>query len=180
MKMTRPPYIELLYDRTELRLYIDNADRNALVEYIHGLKIKAGEEYDLTIKKHRERKTKDQNGYVWELMGKLAQKLNLAVEEVYRSLIENMSSYEVIPIRTDAIESFTNAWKRGHIGRITFDLGQCKNYENYHNIRAHYSIQDFSKEEMSRFIDLVVQECKLQDIPTLTPLEIERLNNGVD
>ena len=87
--------------------------------------------------------------------------------------------YEIVPIREDAIETFCRSWGAGHIGRMTDDLGECRNTKGYHNIRVWYGSSDYDTKQMSRLIDLIVQECKAVNIETLQAIA-EALGMTVD
>lgn len=39
---------------------------------------------DIEAKKHRERRSLDANAYCWVLLGKLAEKMNIKAEEIYK------------------------------------------------------------------------------------------------
>jgi hypothetical protein len=132
--------------------------------------------YDAEIKIHRERRSLDANAYFWELAGKLAAKLRVSPEEVYRQYIPDVAdNYVIVPVREDLIEHWDKVWCSGHIGRITDDLGPCRRTPGYHNIRCYLGSSDYNSEQMSRLIDLVVADCKEQGIETATPEEIARM-----
>lgn len=175
MKMAEKPLLELLYKYTRLTLYIDNKDRLEVVDMISGKSFDTETDYELVLRKKRKRRSKDQNAYAWELIGQLASNLKVSTKEVYRHFIRDMSKFEVIPMKREAIRSFERAWEKDHIGRICEDLGESKALKGYHNIKVHYGTSDYDKQEMSHFLELVIQECNQQGIPTLTPKEIERL-----
>ena len=57
---------------------------------------------------------------------------------------------------------------------MTDNLGPSK-LPGYTNICAYYGSSTYDTVQMSRLIDLIVQECRQQDIETLTPLELARM-----
>ena len=139
---------------------------------------KEGQTYEATIKPYRERRSLDANAYCWVLISKLAEHYGVSPEDVYKQQIRNIGGvYEIIPIREDAIAAFCRSWTAGHIGRMTDDLGECRNYKGYHNIRVWYGSSDYDSAQMSRLIDEIVQECKAARIQTLTPNQLANLKS---
>lgn len=76
-------------------------------------------ELDLEIKKHRERRSLDANAYCWVLIGKLQEKLNVDKLTIYRDAIKNIGSYEVLPVKNEAVDKFISAWGKN---RFRLDL----------------------------------------------------------
>lgn len=137
-----------------------------------------GKTYEATIKEYRKRRSLDANAYCWTMIGKLADFYGVSPEDVYRQQIRNIGGvYEIIPIREDAIEAFCRSWAAGHIGRMADDLGECRNTKGYHNIRVWYGSSDYDTRQMSRLIDLIVQECKAVNIETMTPAQLAELKS---
>lgn len=71
------------------------------------------------VKEHKERRSLDSNAYAWVLLGKLQDKLGIEKEVIYKDLIKNIGSYEVIPVKNEAVERFRQAWSKNGIGWIT-------------------------------------------------------------
>lgn len=144
-------------------------------------KIKAGKVYDVTIKEHREKRSLNANAYAWVLLDKLALKLSLprvplTAEDLYREYCKDVSdNYDIIPVKEERIEIWNKIFCGDHIGRSTVDLGECRTKKGYHNIKCYYGSSDYDTKQMSRFIDLIVQDCKENGIETLTPDELERI-----
>lgn len=64
------------------------------------------------IKEYKQKRTLDSNGYCWLLLGKLQDKLHIKKEDIYRDLIRNIGSYEIVPIKNEAVERFRESWSR--------------------------------------------------------------------
>ena len=94
-------------------------------------------------------------------------------EEIYRDAIKNIGVYEVIPIKNEAVDRFIEAWKHNGIGWIC-ETTPSK-LEGFTNIIAYYGSSTYNTNEMSRLIDLIVQECKQLDIETMTPQQLSLL-----
>ncbi len=140
-----------------------------------------GKIYDLFLKLRKKARSLDANAYFWLLVGKLAAKLSMpdapvTPDDVYRHYVPLVGdNFEIVPIKEDHIEDWDKLWCKGHVGRLTDDLGECRNISGYHYIRCYFGSSDYDTAQMSRLIDLVVQDCKEQGIETMTPQELQRM-----
>lgn len=87
--------------------------------------------------------------------------------------IKYIGVYEVLPIKNEAVEKFRQAWNKNGLGWICEEIGKSK-IEGYTNVKAHYGSSSYDSKEMSRLIDSIVEDCKMQGIPTDTPEQIAR------
>ncbi len=134
--------------------------------------------YVAEFKEFRERRSLDANAYCWVLLGKLAAALNLPPEEIYRSMIRDVGdNYQVMPVRNDALDRWLDIWADKGLGWICEVIGPSK-LEGYTNVRNFYGSSAYDKAQMSRLLDIIVQDCKAQGIETLPPEELERLMEG--
>lgn len=141
-------------------------------------KMAGGKKHDVKITRHRERRSLDANAYCFLLIGKLAAKLNLTPEEVYRSYIKDVAdNYQIVPVKKELVEHWDRIWCSGHLGRMTVDMGPCraKNLAGYHNVMSYLGSSDYDRAQMARLINLVSQDCREQGIETLSPAELDRL-----
>lgn len=135
-----------------------------------------GATIDIEIKKHREKRSLDANSYFWVLAGKLSAKIGISPEEVYRQYIPDIGgNYDVIPVREDRLEQWDRVWCTDHLGRMTVDIGPCRNTPGYHNVKTYIGSSDYDTAQMSRLIDLIVEDCKECGIETLTPGKLDSL-----
>ena len=130
------------------------------------------------VKEVKRRRSLDSNAYAWVLLGKLQDKLHISKEDIYKSLIKEIGSYEVIPVKDEAVERFRQAWSKNGLGWIT-ETTKSK-LEGFTNVIAYYGSSSYNTAEMSRLINLIVQECKQQDIETMTPNELKSLLESWD
>lgn len=128
------------------------------------------------IKEHKNKRSLDANGYCWVLCKKIADKLHITKEEVYRKNIKEMGKYEIIPIRNEAVSTFINAWTCKGIGWICESLSKSK-FDGFTNLIAYYGSSVYDSKEMALLLDSIVQEAQTLDIDTLTPAEIANLKN---
>lgn len=136
---------------------------------------------NIDIKKYRKKRSLDCNAYMWVLIGKIQDKLDIPKEDVYRDLIKHIGSYEVIPIKNEAVGRFTETWQNNGLGWVT-DTTKSK-INGFTNVIAYYGSSVYDTKEMNRLVDLVIQECKQLGIETKSDKEIKSLleswgNNG--
>lgn len=125
------------------------------------------------VKEVKSKRSLDSNAYCWVLLGKLQDKLHIPKEDIYRDLIRNIGSYEVLPIKNEAVEKFRQAWSKNGIGWIT-ETTKSK-FEGFTNVIAYYGSSTYNTSEMTRLIELIVQECKQLDIETKSEAELNSL-----
>lgn len=124
----------------------------------------------------KEKRSHDANGYLWVLLSQLQEKLQIPKEELYREYIHNVGSYEVVPIKNEAVNKFIESWQHNGLGWV---CEQTKSkLDGYTNVLAYYGTSTYSKEEMARLLDQVVQDCVEQEIPTKRKEDLESLLEG--
>ena len=131
--------------------------------------------YDADLKVHREKRKLDSNSYFWLLAGKLASKIHIPVQTIYRQYIKDIGdNFEIIPVREDAKKRWIKNWISRGIGWVCEDLGTSK-LPGYTNIICYYGSSVYDTCQMSRLIQLVVDDCKDQDIEVATPDELAKM-----
>ena len=135
-------------------------------------------ELDIKAEKHRKKRSNDANAFCWALLHKIAAKVGMKAENIYREFIKDFGVCEIIPIRKDAIERWCSIWRSKGYGWITEDMGECRNTKGYHNIKCFYGSSSYNTAEMSALIDAIVGECNELGIDTATPDEIERIKQA--
>ena len=121
-------------------------------------KLKNDGKLNIELKKYRKKRSLDSNAYAWVLLGELQNVLNIPKEEIYRDLIRNIGSYEVIPVKNEAVERFRQAWSKNGLGWITETMKS--KLEGYTNVVAYYGSSTYDTKEMTRLTELLVEECK--------------------
>jgi hypothetical protein len=131
------------------------------------------------IKEHKEtkRRSLDANAYCWVLLQKISDKLGSSKEEIYRRIIKQKGTFEVIPIKNEAVDTFINAWQEHGLGWICEILRNSK-LDGFTNVIAYYGSSTYDTKQMAYFIDYIVEEAKELGIETMTPNELESLKNS--
>lgn len=136
--------------------------------------IKDLDDLDITIEKHREKRSKDANSYCWKLIQEIADRLGSTKEEIYREAIRDKGSFEIIPIKDKAVDKFINAWKKNGVGWIAEVFSDSK-LEGFTNVIVYYGSSTYDKKQMSYFLDYIVQEAKSLGIKTMDEIEVEKM-----
>lgn len=133
-----------------------------------------GKTYTVEIKEKKQKRSREANAYAWALLDKLATKLHIPKEDIYRDVIKNIGgNNETVCVQNKAVERLCEGWKRNGIGWV-FDTFESK-IEGCTNVILYYGSSTYDSAQMHRLIDLIVQECKQQNIETLTSEELARL-----
>lgn len=132
------------------------------------------EKLSIKISKYRARRSNDANAYCWVLIGKLAEKLNIPRDEIYRDAIKQIGgNYEVVCTLDAAVDKLRRGWSKNGIGWVT-DTAKSK-IAGCTNVFLYYGSSTYDTAQMSRLINIVVDECQQQGIETRTPDEIANL-----
>ena len=118
---TRKPKISLLLDTNEINIVEELKNENKL---------------NVELKKYKKKRSLDANAYMWVLVSKIQEKLNIPKEDIYRDAIKNIGVYEVIPVKDEAVERFVEAWKHNGLGWIC-ETTKSK-LEGFTNVIAYY------------------------------------------
>lgn len=128
-------------------------------------------EYTLEIKEKKQRRSLDANAYFWVLCGKLAEVTGEPKADIYRSYIRDIGgNSDMVCVLAEAVETFRKAWESHGIGWVTEEMPS--KLEGCVNVVCYYGSSTYDTKQMSRLIELVVQDCKDNQIETLTPSEI--------
>lgn len=142
-----------------------------------------GKDRTLILKKQSKKRSLDANAYFWVMVNELARVLGYSPMDIYREYVKDVGgNFYVVPVKSSLVRQFSDEWCAGHDGRIAEDMGPCRHTEGYNNVRIYIGSSDYDTQQMSRLIDLVLEDCKLQGIETLTPrdkeLMMQRWNDG--
>ena len=138
------------------------------------LMMPAETEVDVTIKKWRERRSLNANAYFHVLTDKLRQALHISFSECKNHLITSYGQIEYINdepvvIKTNIPADVMAQNETLHCKPIHVEDADAFFYRVYRGTHT------YNSQEMALLIDGTIAECKLQDIETLTPDELKRL-----
>lgn len=139
--------------------------------------LKGADKLTVKIGKFRKKRSLDCNAYCWVLISKLAERLNIPKTEIYRSAIKEIGgNCDTVCIQNKAVQSLCDAWGRNGIGWLT-DTFDSK-IEGCTNVILYYGSSTYDTAQMSRLINMIVQECEQVGIETKPKEEIESLLNS--
>lgn len=162
--------------RNEIYLTLRLSDYGDAIESRKFISQMGDGSYVAELKKANKKRSLDANAYFWSLTDKLAAKLGVTKTEIYRNAIREIGGVsEQYCGKPEAIEKLCRTWERTGIGWLTetypSKIPACLNATLY------YGSSTYDSAQMSRLIDNIVQDCKAQGIETMTPEELERLND---
>jgi len=130
---------------------------------------------EVDIKEYRPKRSKDSNRYMWELLGKLSDVLNVDKDTLYREYIRNVGgNYQAVCVQNEAVDDLIKGWEHNGAGWQT-DTAESK-IDGCTVVLLYFGSSTYDTKQMSRLIDLIVEDCKANGIETLTPDEIARLD----
>lgn len=126
--------------------------------------------YVLTVKKKR--RSLNANAYMWVLCGKIADKIKVTKEDVYKHAVREVGKWVDMVVKPDKSDEAVKCWEINGIGWFAEPL-----LKGVHSVslRFYKGSSVYNGEEMNRLIDYVVDEAQNLDIDTISPNEIERL-----
>lgn len=130
--------------------------------------------YDLEIKQHKDKRSLEANRYMWSLLDKLADVLHTTKEELYLQKVRECGIFKDFHLTEDEYKTFKVAWEAMGKGWPTEQVDYTQDGERL-VIRAYYGSSQYNTKQMSRLLDSVVEDCKAQDIETLTDRELSLL-----
>jgi hypothetical protein len=160
-----------------LNLKVPNELRGKVQEFILGLN-NNDKVYEAKIDKYREKRSLDANAYMWTILRAMAEKLNTTDKEIYREMIRRVGQTVIVPIKNEAIETYTRRWEANGEGWQVDVMGPCRKIEGYSNLRCYYGSSVYDTKEMSILLDEIVSEAKELGIDTITPDELERMKGA--
>ena len=130
--------------------------------------------WELEIRRQKKGRSRDANAYAWVLIDKLAEKLGLTKDEVYRNVIREIGGVsEQVYVRQEAAPEMIRIWKSRGIGWQVEIMPSA--IKGYLNLILYYGSSVYTTRQMTSLIDQLIAECKEQGIETMTPDEVARL-----
>lgn len=153
-------------NKAKITFLFDNKDILQQAEELQDKKL------NIEIKKWYKKRSKDANAYLWVLIEKLSQKLNISRIEAYKKHIYEAGTYQELTMPEEAMERFSKIWQNNGIGWF------CEKSVNEYGeivLRAYFGSSTYNTKEMTRLLDSVIQDCKSQNIETKPQAEIDSL-----
>lgn len=131
-----------------------------------------GKDLSVALKQYRKKRSLDANAFFWATVGDISAKLRIPPGEIYRELVRDVGdNYVIVPVKSSEVERWQRCWSEKGLGWICESLGASK-LPGYENQICYYGSSTYDTTQMSRLIELVVEEAKVQGIqPRLTAAE---------
>lgn len=132
------------------------------------------QELNIKLTKHRNKRSLDANAYAWVLMQKIAEAVESDRWSIYLTMLQRYSrAFTFVIVKENAVERMKELY------RTCVDLGEIDvGGMTAHQLQVFYGSSTFDTKEMSVFIDGIVSECRELGIETMTPAELEKMQNA--
>ena len=126
------------------------------------------------IKQARKHRSLDANAYAWVLIDKIAAALGIPKTDVYRNAIREMGGVsDTICVMDKAVDRLRDGWAKNGVGWQT-DTMPSK-VAGCTNVILYYGSSTYDTAQMSRLIDLLVQDAESLGIPTLSEEQAQKM-----
>lgn len=150
-------------DGTWLHMLVQNGkDARAYAESHKGKPLR------VTFKEWREKRTLSANAYAWTLLGKLSGVLGIPPKKIYRELIRDVGdNYTTVRVQATAAATLRRQWEANGLGWITEIIGASG--PGCVDVALYAGSSSYNTKQMARLIDLIIEECRENNIEYLPP-----------
>lgn len=125
--------------------------------------------YDIEIKLHRNKRSKDANAFLWSLLGQMADILKTTNDELYFEALRRYGQSFLVKVKNSEFEKAINTFKYCEPHDQWSDpKGECS------YIRVYRGSSSYDTKEFSRLLDGVIDEAREMGIDT-DPEELKQL-----
>lgn len=165
---------------TEIKGVLDSLvislDNNQVISFKVSTDVKSfyeqnkGEELDISIKKHREKRSLNANALCWKLCTQIGNILRCSKDEVYISMLKSYGQSELVSVRSDI--NIKRAFKYfDEAGQSTLNDTVFTHY------RVYIGSSEYDTKEMSILIDGIVSEAKALGITVMSERELSLIKD---
>lgn len=131
-------------------------------------------QYKLEIRELKRKRSLTANAYAWVLLDKLSAKLNKSKEELYKEYIKDVGGNNFLTkVQDYAVEELQMSWATQGLGWVSDVIPSGEAGWTY--VMLYYGSSTYDTEQMSRLINLIIQDCIEFGIPTYSQQEIDEL-----
>ena len=124
---------------------------------------------DISIDKHREKRSKNANALLWACIGEMAEALRADKWEVYLQMLRRYGQYTYICVKPQAVEAVKRQWRESEeLGEIL--IGGQKAVQ----MLCYYGSSTYDSKEFSALLDGVISEMKEIGLQPPMPEEVKR------
>lgn len=133
--------------------------------------------HELTVEKRTKKRSLDANRYMWQLLDKIADVLKRQKEDLYLEYVKQCGLFKDFTLTESEAKTFKVAWSMLGTGWPVEQVDYDEDGERI-ILRAYYGSSRYNTKQMSRLIDMVVEDAKELGIETMTPDELSRLKGA--
>lgn len=112
-------------------------------------------EYDVEIKKHRNKRSLNANALCWKCINSIAEILETSNEEIYLEMLERYGVQKYIVVRPETVESIKGFFRAVHeMGSVY--VGDKRGVQ----LRCVVGSSQYDTAQMARLLDGIISECK--------------------
>jgi hypothetical protein len=135
--------------------------------------IEKGKELTVEVKQYRHKRSLDSNAYMWLLLNEMASILKTTKDELYIQVLDRYGVFTHIVVKENVVERVKQEWRTVRV------LGEVNiNGKVGIQLQCFFGSSSYDTKEMSKLLEGVVQEAKDLGINTVTPREMELMNNA--
>lgn len=132
------------------------------------------------VNEYKQKRSKDANAYCWVLCEKIAQELSkngtvFIKEDIYKDAIKDVGVFIPFIVEEKAFDDFKRIWELRGLG---YQVQETARKDKCIRVNCYYGSSSYNTKEMSRLIELLVQEAKQLNIETKSKSEIDSLLNS--
>lgn len=123
-----------------------------------------------------EKRSSKANRYMWELLDKLCNKMNLESIEEYRRRVRELGIFRQWDVEKENFNTFKKMWEDKGLAWFCEVIDtKFENNKEKLIVNTYYGSSSFNSKQMSRLIDGIVQDCQAIGIETKSEEEIKSL-----
>lgn len=123
----------------------------------------------LKLTQWREKRSLSANAYAWLLLNRLSEVLGMPSEEIYKRLIPDVGgNCTAVSVPLDSLEGLKKGWKNNGAGWVVEVIG-VSDAPGMVDVMLYYGSSVYDTAQMSRLLELIIQECRQNDIEYLPP-----------
>lgn len=135
---------------------------------------------EIEVKRYYPPRSKSANAYLWTLLGEMAKVLHrdgldLPVVDAYRNYIHDDGVFTIVPLKEEDVERFVSAWEKNGLGWIAEPQYPDEKLNGYREVVCYYGTSMYDREEFSKLLTHVIQDCNDMGIPTKSQLELDSM-----
>lgn len=127
-------------------------------------------ELKVEIKRYSQKRSKDSNALAWHLMEEIAKVIKSDKDLVYIDMLGRYGVFTHIVVKPSVVPRVKEQWK------LVKELGEVAiNGRTGVQLQCYFGSSTYTQNEMCRFINGIIQECRDLNIPTPEDNEVQTL-----